>query len=160
MSILLDLVKQAAINKGIASLQKRINQYYSDNDDDTNQFTSNQRDMGLKSILGRTAAFGLLGPILGPLAFALGRGIMSRRNQMNLTDNDIKKVDKIITGGGDPNQIQGPTTSQGQAIDPADLKPVTDDSGQDTGFSEYTDAGTAASYEGSFRYGGIASLYR
>ena len=84
MSILLDLVKQAAINRGIASFQKRINQYYSDNDDDTNQFTSNQRDMGLKSILGRTAAFGLLGPILGPLAFALGRGIMSRRNQMNL----------------------------------------------------------------------------
>ena len=160
MSILLDLVKNLAIQRGIGSLEKRIGQYYSNGDDDTNQFTSNQRDMGLKSILGRTAAFGLLGPILGPLAFAVGRGIMSRRNQMNLTDDDIKKVDKIITGGGDPNQIQGPTTSQGQAIDPADLKPVTDDSGQDTGFSEYTDAGTAASYEGSFRYGGIASLYR
>jgi|TARA_R100000149_G_C5822816_1_gene101445 hypothetical protein len=159
MSILLNLIKNLAIQRGVGSLEKRINQFYSDSDD-TNQFTSNQRDMGLKSILGRTAAFGLLGPILGPLAFAVGRGIMSRRNQMNLTDDDIKKVDKIITGGGDPNQIQGPTTSQGQAIDPADLKPVTDDSGQDTGFSEYTDAGTAASYEGSFRYGGIASLYR
>tara|TARA_R100000479_G_scaffold105194_1_gene52594 strand:+ start:282 stop:761 length:480 start_codon:yes stop_codon:yes gene_type:complete len=159
MSILLNLIKNLAIQRGVGSLEKRINQFYSDSDD-TNQFTSNQRDMGLKSILGRTAAFGLLGPILGPLAFAVGRGIMSRRNQMNLTDDDIKKVDKIITGGGDPNQIQGPTTSQGQAIDPADLKPVTDDSGQDTGFSEYTDAGTAASYEGSFRYGGLASLYR
>ena len=159
MSILLNLIKNLAIQRGVGSLEKRINQFYSDSDD-TNQFTSNQRDMGLKSILGRTAAFGLLGPILGPLAFAVGRGIMSRRNQMNLTDDDIKKVDKIITGGGDPNQIQGPTTSQGQAIDPADLKPVADDSGQDTGFSEYTDAGTAASYEGSFRYGGIASLYR
>ena len=159
MSILLNLIKNLAIQRGVGSLEKRINQFYSDSDD-TNQFTSNQRDMGLGSIIGRTAAFGLLGPILGPLAFAVGRGIMSRRNQMNLTDDDIKKVDKIITGGGDPNQIQGPTTSQGQAIDPADLKPVTDDSGQDTGFSEYTDAGTAASYEGSFRYGGIASLYR
>ena len=157
-----NLLKQAAINRGVASLQKRIGQYYSDSDDDTNQFTSNQKDMGLGSILGRTAAYGLLGPILGPIAFALGKGIMSRRNRMSLTDDSIITPGPIKTGGGDPNQIQmqEPTTSQGQAIDPADLQSLTDDSGQDTGFSEYTDAGTAASYEGSFRYGGIASLYR
>ena len=70
MSILLNLIKNLAIQRGVGSLEKRINQFYSDSDD-TNQFTSNQRDMGLKSILGRTAAFGLLGPILGPLAFAV-----------------------------------------------------------------------------------------
>ena len=71
--LLVDLFKQAAINRGVASLQKRIGEYYSDSDDDnTNQFASNQRQ-GLGSILGRTAAFGLLGPILGPLAFALGK---------------------------------------------------------------------------------------
>ena len=36
-----DLLKRAAINRGVASLQKRIGQYYSDSDDDnTNQFVS------------------------------------------------------------------------------------------------------------------------
>ena len=162
MSILLDLVKNLAIQRGIGSLEKRIGQYYSNGDDDTNQFTSNQKDMGLGSILGRTAAFGLLGPILGPLAFALGKGIMSRRNRMSLTDDSIITPGPIKTGGGDPNQIQmqEPTTSQGQAIDPSDLVSITDDSGQDTGFSEYSSPEVASSYEGSFRYGGIASLYR
>ena len=159
MSILLDLVKQAAINRGVASLQKRIGQYYSNGDDDTNQFASNQRQ-GLGSIIGRTAAFGLLGPILGPIAFALGKGIMDRRNRMSLTDDNIITPGPIKTGAGDPNQIQGPTTSQGQAIDPSDLVSITDDSGQDTGFSEYSSPEVASSYEGSFRYGGIASLYR
>ena len=159
MSILLDLVKQAAINRGVTSLQKRINQYYSDGDDNTNEFVSNQRQ-GLGSIIGRTAAFGLLGPILGPIAFALGKGIMGRRNQMSLTDDNIITPGPTKTGGGDPNQIQGPTTSQGQAIDPSDLVSITDDSGQDTGFSEYSSPEVASSYEGSFRYGGIASLYR
>ena len=158
--LLVDLFKQAAINRGVASLQKRIGEYYSDSDDDnTNQFASNQRQ-GLGSILGRTAAFGLLGPILGPLAFALGKGIMSRRNRMSLTDDSIITPGPTKTGGGDPNQIQGPTTSQGQAIDPSDLVSITDDSGQDTGFSEYSSPEVASSYEGSFRYGGIASLYR
>ena len=118
--------------------------------------------MGLKSILGRTAAFGLLGPILGPIAFALGKGIMGRRNRMSLTDDSIITPGPTKTGGGDPNQIQmqEPTTSQGQAIDPSDLVSITDDSGQDTGFSEYSSPEVASSYEGSFRYGGIASLYR
>ena len=99
-NLLVDLVKQAAINRGVASLQKRIGQYYSDSDDDnTNQFVSNQRQ-GLGSILGRTAAYGFLGPILGPLAFALGSGIMSRRNRMNLMSS------------GDPSNI-GPQKTYG-----------------------------------------------
>ena len=157
-----DLLKRAAINRGVASLQKRIGQYYSDSDDDnTDQFASNQRE-GLGSILGRTAAYGFLGPILGPIAFALGKGIMGRRNRISLTDDSIITPGPTKTGGGDPNQIQmqEPTTSQGQAIDPADLRSLTDDSGQDTGFSEYSSPEVASSYEGSFRYGGIASLYR
>ena len=99
MSILLDLVKNLAIQRGIGSLEKRIGQYYSDSDDDTNQFTSNQ-NQGLGSILGRTAAYGLLGPILGPIAFALGSGIMSRRNRMNLMSS------------GDPSNI-GPQKTYG-----------------------------------------------
>jgi hypothetical protein len=98
MSILLDLVKNLAIQRGIGSLEKRIGQYYSNGDDDTNQFTSNQRDMGLKSILGRTAAFGLLGPILGPIAFALGKGIMNRRNQMSLMPSGDEGPSGIVSG--------------------------------------------------------------
>ena len=107
--LLVDLFKRAAINRGVASLQKRIGQYYSDSDDDnTNQFASNQRQ-GLGSILGRTAAFGLLGPILGPIAFALGKGIMGRRNKMSLMPS------------GDPNQItsdpRGTFTAEGMQFE-------------------------------------------
>ena len=112
----LSVLKNLALQRGVGSLEKRINQYYSDGDDDdnTDQFASNQRQ-GLGSILGRTAAFGLLGPILGPLAFALGKGIMGRRNTMSLTDDSIITPGTTKTGGGDPNQIQmqEPTTSQG-----------------------------------------------
>ena len=42
-----------------------------------------------------------------------------------------------------------PVTGIGQLINPNDLISITDDRGQDTGFSEYSDPGTAASYEGS-----------
>ena len=110
MSIFLDVLKNLALQRGLGSLEKRINQYYSDGDDDnTDQFASRQRDMGLGSILGRTAAFGLLGPILGPLAFAFGRGIMSRRNQMSLMPS------------GDPNQItsdpRGTFTAEGMQFE-------------------------------------------
>ena len=42
-----------------------------------------------------------------------------------------------------------PTTGAGQMINPQDLVSI-QDSGSDTGFSEYSDPGTAASYEGSF----------
>ena len=157
MSILLDLVKQAAIDRGIASLQKRIGQYYSDSDDDTNQFTSNQKDMGLKSILGRTAAYGLLGPIFGPLAFALGKGIMSRRNRMSLTDNNI------ITPGPKSGKV---TTLDGKTVDFGSDEYVADMKARDKAFEEtgdydvYSDTPTSSptysppdpstySYEGS-----------
>ena len=102
-------------------------------------------------------ATALFGPLVGPLMLTAGRGLMNKRNQMNLTSDNIITPDKIKTGAGDPNQIQGPTTSQGQAIDPSDLVSITDDSGQDTGFSEYSSPEVAASYEGSFRKGGRVS---
>ena len=200
MSILLNLIKNLAIQRGVGSLEKRINQFYSDSDD-TNQFTSNQKDMGLGSILGRTAAFGLLGPIFGPLAFALGRGIMSRRNQMSLTD------DNIITPGPKSGKV---TTLDGKTVDFGSDEYVADMKARDKAFEEtgdydvYSDTPTSGptysppdpstySYEGSdeqdeasnygggnggsssastagdapgysgpstFKYGGIASLYR
>ena len=45
--------------------------------------------------------------------------------------------------------LNNPTTGSGQSIQSSDLVSITDDRGQDTGFSEYSDPGTAASYEGS-----------
>ena len=130
MSILLDLVKNLAIQRGIGSLEKRIGQYYSNGDDDTNQFTSNQKDMGLGSILGRTAAFGLLGPILGPIAFALGKGIMSRRNRMSLTD------DSIITPGPKSGKV---TTLDGKTVDFGSDEYVADMKARDKAFQETGD---------------------
>ena len=188
---LLNLIKNLAIQRGVGSLEKRISQYYSDSDDDnTNQFTSNQKDMGLGSILGRTAAYGFLGPILGPIAFALGKGIMGRRNRMSLMPS------------GDPSQIgpQGGVTATGMQF--ADVQDTlgSSDSGTDidyntgditnvatgqnignvydevalTGGDSSSDDGSNGGGGGSmsasdfsddtagtpFRYGGIASLYR
>ena len=158
MSIFLDVLKNLALQQGIGSLEKRINRYYSDDDDnDTDQFVSRQRDMGLGSIIGRTAAFGLLGPILGPLAFALGRGIMSRRNQMSLTD------DNIITPGPKSGKV---TTLDGKTVDFGSDEYVADMKARDKAFEEtgdydvYSDTPTSSptysppdpstySYEGS-----------
>ena len=185
MSILLDLVKQAAINRGVTSLQKRINQYYSDGDDNTNQFVSNQRQ-GLGSILGRTAAFGLLGPILGPIAFALGKGIMGRRNRMNLTNNLIDDRGGVTATGMQFADVQDTLGSSDSGTDidynTGDITNVA--TGQNignvydevalTGGDSSSDDGSNGGGGGSmsasdfsddtagtpFRYGGIASLYR
>ena len=186
--LFVNLLKQAAINRGVASLQKRIGQYYSDSDDDTNQFTSNQKDMGLGSILGRTAAYGLLGPILGPIAFALGKGIMGRRNRMSLmpsgdpsqigpqggvtaTGMQFENIQDTLgsTDSGtninyDTGDITDKTTGKniGNVYDEAALTGGSDDSGSDSG-----DGGGMSASDFSddtagtpFRYGGIASLYR
>ena len=186
--LLVDLFKRAAINRGVASLQKRIGQYYSDSDDDnTDQFTQSNQNQGLGSILGRTAAFGLLGPILGPLAFAVGKGIMSRRNQMSLTDNLIDDRGGVTATGMQFADVQDTlgSTDSGTNIDyntgnitdaatGANIGNVYDEAALTGGDSSSDDgsnggggggspgsSGPGGSDEmGSFRYGGIASLYR
>ena len=182
--LFVNLIKNLAIQRGVGSLEKRIGQYYSDSDDDnTNQFASNQRQ-GLGSILGRTAAFGLLGPIFGPIAFALGEGIMNRRNRMNLTNNliddrggvtatgmqfaDVQDTLGSSDSGTDIDYNTGDITNVatgqniGNVYDEVALTGGSDDSGSNGGgggsmsASDFSDdtAGTP------FRYGGIASLYR
>ena len=184
--LLVDLFKRAAINRGVASLQKRIGQYYSDSDDDnTNQFVSNQRQ-GLGSILGRTAAYGFLGPILGPIAFALGKGIMGRRNKMNLTNNLIDDRGGVTATGMQFADVQDTLGSSDSGTDidynTGDITNVA--TGQNignvydevalTGGDSSSDDGSNGGGGGSmsasdfsddtagtpFRYGGIASLYR
>ena len=188
-NLLVDLVKQAAINRGVASLQKRIGQYYSDSDDDnTNQFVSNQRQ-GLGSILGKTAAYGLLGPIFGPIAFALGKGIMNRRNRMNLTNNLIDDRGGVTATGMQFADVQDTLGSSDSGTDidynTGDITNVATgqnignvydevaltggDSSSDDG-SNGGGGGSTGSMDASdfsddtagtpFRYGGLASLYR
>jgi hypothetical protein len=69
-------------------------------------------------------------------------------------------VQRVIRGESEPQPPTnfGAVTSQGEYVPPSDLVSITDDSGADTGFSEYSDPGTAASYEGSFAEGGDVSV--
>ena len=187
MSILLDLVKNLAIQRGVGSLEKRINQFYSDSDDNTNQLTQSNQRQGLGSILGRTAAYGFLGPILGPLAFALGSGIMSRRNQMSLMPSGDEGPSGIVSGK--VQTLDGRIVDAGSDEARADMN-RRDQEFQDTGdYDVYSDTVTtgptqpafdpsADYYTGSdeedrdnetttsdapaydFARGGLASLYR
>ena len=78
------LIKQYVTNrlldKGIAGIEK-FTDTSSDKDKDTSGFVSQQKTGGLGSIIGRALAFSLLGPILGPLAFATGRGLLNLGQQ-------------------------------------------------------------------------------
>ena len=187
MSILLNLIKNLAIQRGVGSLEKRIGQYYSNGDDNTDQFVSNQRQ-GLGSILGRTAAYGFLGPILGPIAFALGKGIMGRRNQMSLMPSgdpsqigpqggvtakgmqfeNIQDTLGSTDSGTDidynTGDITDKTTGQniGNVYDEVAITGGSDDSGSDSGGGGNMSASDFSDDTAGtpFRYGGLASLYR
>ena len=82
-----ELLKTIALNRLVDQGVRRIDRFYgtdTDRDDDEDKgfgFVSQQRPGGLGSIIGRALAFSLLGPIAGPLAFAAGRGLLSRQQQ-------------------------------------------------------------------------------
>ena len=184
MSILLDLAKNLAIQRGIGSLQKRIDNYFGGDDDRTDDFVSQQKPGGLGSIIGRALTFALLGPIAGPLAFSVGRGLLNRRNRMNLTDDLVDDRGGVTATGmqfADVQDTLGSTDSGtnidyntgnitdaatganiGNVYDEVALTGGSDDSGSNGGgggnmsASDFSDdtAGTP------FRYGGLASLYR
>ena len=74
------LAKQYATNKLIDKGIKGIEKYTdtsSDEDKDKSGLVSQQKPGGLASILGRALAFSLFGPVLGPLAFAGGKGLLN-----------------------------------------------------------------------------------
>jgi len=74
------LLKQYLTNKLVDKGIKGIEKYTgtsSDEDKDKSGFVSQQKTGGLGSILGRALAFSLFGPLLGPLAFAGGKGILN-----------------------------------------------------------------------------------
>ena len=78
------LIKQYVTNrlldKGIAGIEK-FTDTSRDDDDKGKGFTSTQKTGGLGSILGRALAFSLFGPLLGPLAFAGGKGLLNLGQQ-------------------------------------------------------------------------------
>ena len=184
MSILLDLAKNLAIQRGVGSLQKRIDNYFGGDDDRTDDFVSQQKPGGLGSIIGRALTFALLGPIAGPLAFSAGRGLLNKRNRMNLTDDLVDDRGGVTATGmqfADVQDTLGSTDSGtnidyntgnitdaatganiGNVYDEVALTGGSDDSGSNGGgggnmsASDFSDdtAGTP------FRYGGLASLYR
>jgi hypothetical protein len=94
---------------------------------------------GLGFLLG-----GIPGGILSFFAPKIGEGITSLINRFRPAPNV-----PVFPGLGDTDMTRDITASSGQVVDPSDLVSVTDDSGQDTGFSEYSSPGVAASYEGS-----------
>ena len=119
MSILLDLAKNLAIQRGIGSLQKRIDSYFGGDDDRTDDFVSQQKPGGLGSIIGRALTFALLGPIAGPLAFSFGKGLLGRRNRMNLTDDLVDDRGGVTATGMQFADVQDTlgSTDSGTDID-------------------------------------------
>ena len=182
--LFLNLAKNLAIQRGIGSLQKRIDNYFGGDDDRTDDFVSQQKPGGLGSIIGRALTFALLGPIAGPLAFSAGRGLLNKRNRMNLTDDLVDDRGGVTATGmqfADVQDTLGSTDSGtnidyntgnitdaatganiGNVYDEVALTGGSDDSGSNGGgggnmsASDFSDdtAGTP------FRYGGLASLYR
>ena len=150
-----------------------------DTDNDDSDETTNIFDKS-KDFLGRNKqaiSGGILASMLGlgPLGILLGGFLGRRRDQgrgifESAKARDTRIANEIIAENFRQKQMEKEaqrqlsnrdtgsiTTGSGQVIDPGDLNVGFD---QDTGqaFSEYTDPGTAAAYEGSFAGGGIASL--
>jgi len=149
-------------------------QNQSDNDEDdrgivdrARDFVSGNRQGILGSVLG-SAIFGLPGAILGGFLgrrrdqgfgmFESARDRDARIAQETIAENFRQKQMAEEAARQLANRETGSITSAfGQTIDPGDLS-VGFDSDTGQSFSEYSDPGTAASYEGSFADGGIASL--
>ena len=111
----------------------------------------------LAGILGRVSAEARRSALpigLDTLAFmASGIGLPAALRDAVQMQYGPRLVQNLLTRPRGPRleYLQGasPVTGIGQLINPNDLISITDDRGQDTGFSEYSDPGTAASYEGS-----------
>ena len=191
--LLQNYITRKATDKGIDLIQ-RYTDTSGDDVDKGKGFVSQQKPGGLGSIIGRALAFGLFGPLLGPLAFAGGKGLLNLGQRRGL-----------LPDSGDPNQIgpqRGGVTATGMQF--ADVQDTLGsmDSGTDIDYNtgDITDAATGITtgnvYDevaltggsgddsgsnggggggggspgsagpggsdemGSFRYGGIASLYR
>ena len=132
MSILLDLAKNLAIQRGVGSLQKRIDSYFGGDDDRTNDFVSQQKPGGLGSIIGRALAFALLGPIAGPIAFSAGRGLLSKQQGLGFSPFGEDKGPSGIVSG----KVQ---TLDGKIVDAGSDEAIADMNQRDKEFQETGD---------------------
>ena len=132
MSILLDLAKNLAIQRGIGSLQKRIDSYFGGDDDGTNDFVSQQKTGGLGSVIGRALAFALLGPIAGPIAFSTGRGLLSKQQGLGFSPFGEDKGPSGIVSG----KVQ---TLDGKIVDAGSEEAKADMNRRDREFQETGD---------------------
>jgi hypothetical protein len=111
----------------------------------------------LEDILGRASAEARRSALpigLDTLAFmASGMGLPKAFKAALQMEYGPRFTRSLITRPSGPRleYIGGavPTTGVGQLINPEDLISITDERGADTGFSEYSSPGVAASYEGS-----------
>ena len=132
MSIPLDLAKNLAIERGVGSLQKRIDSYFGGDDDRTDDFVSQQKPGGLGSIIGRALAFALLGPIAGPIAFSAGRGLLSKQQGLGFSPFGEDKGPSGIVSG----KVQ---TLDGKIVDAGSDEAIADMNERDREFQETGD---------------------
>ena len=132
MSILLDLAKNLAIQRGVGSLQKRIDSYFGGDDDNTDDFVSQQKPGGLGSIIGRALTYALLGPIAGPLAFSAGRGLLSKQQGLGFSPFGEDKGPSGIVSG----KVQ---TLDGKIVDAGSEEAKADMNRRDREFQETGD---------------------
>ena len=133
MSILLDLAKNLAIQRGIGSLQKRIDSYFGGDDDRTDDFVSQQKTGGLGSVIGRALAYALLGPIAGPIAFSAGKGLLSKQQGLGFSSfgGEDKGPSGIVSG-----KVQ---TLDGKIVDAGSEEAKADMNRRDREFQETGD---------------------
>ena len=90
--------------------------------------------VGLGALLG-----GPVGALFGLFSPKIREGVTSLIDRFKPAPNiPVRNI-------GDTDMSRGVTTGTGQSVSDSDLSSI-----GDTGFSEYSDPGTAASYEGSF----------
>ena len=130
MSILLDLAKNLAIQRGVGSLQKRIDSYFGGDDDRTDDFVSQQKPGGLGSIIGRALTYALLGPIAGPLAFSAGRGLLSKQQGLGFSPFGEDKGPSGIVSG----KVQ---TLDGRIVDAGSDEAIADMNERDREFQDW-----------------------
>tara|TARA_A100001518_G_C1167528_1_gene20041 strand:+ start:37 stop:597 length:561 start_codon:yes stop_codon:yes gene_type:complete len=182
-----ELLKTIALNRLVDKGVQRIDRFYgtdTEREEDEDKgfgFVSQQRPGGLGSIIGRALAYSLLGPIAGPLAFAAGRGILSKQQQglgfnpfdfdsgSDSSGIDQKELQKGIQAALDDTDPEDVGISARDAAIAAGIQAAEDDNGDSGGDSGGSFDGASSmddyssdptGYSGSFRYGGLASLYR
>ena len=190
--LLQNYLTNKAVSRGTSLIEKYTGTS-SDDDKDTSGFVSQQKPGGIGSIIGRALAFSLFGPLLGPLAFAGGKGLFNLGQRRGLLPSgdpsqigpqdikgtftatapqfaDVQDTLGSIDSGTDINYDTGDITDVATGITTGNVYDEValtggdgDDSGSNGGGGGGSpgSAGPGGSDEmGSFRYGGIASLYR